>query len=959
MNKKSKIWLAVSCPVIGLLVVLTILANTVFFTLFCTLIGGKRPVLAEGEKLMYSTLSTSKSEALELAKKKNIEVNEEGIILLKNQNNSLPLKEGAKISVFGKNSVNLAYSGSGSSGGSTKDAVDLYSALRKADFSVNETLEKFYKSSASGAQRVANSTDLDSGKTRSIATAETPQSLYTENVKSSYSKYSDAAVVLLTRIGGEGFDLPRTMSGAEGAYSPDDHYLRLDKNERDLIDSVCSYGFDKVIVLLNVGTTMELGLLENNEKVDAILQIGYPGINGAVAIGEILCGKVNPSAKTPDTYAADFTENPVWNNFGEATPGSDRYNYSEDEYHFVHYEEGIYVGYRYYETRFTTEKNSEQWYKENVIYPFGYGLSYTSFSWKIDASSIENKEITKDGKYTIKVTVTNDGTHAGKDVVEIYGGANQAGMIEKSSKVLLGFAKTEELKPKESTTLFIDIDPYSLASYDYKDENKNGFKGYEIEGGAYTLFVATDAHDSKNTYNFTVPEEGIRYEEDPTTGYEVKNLYTDNENEWLNSDTALSTVLSRKDWEGTWPTAPTDADREVKDEFIEVVKDEEPNNPHIDEYEDEELPYFGETGTLVLRDMLYDAKTGEFVGYPDYDDPRWEQLLNQCTFAELQNMYSYGAFKSEPIKSIEKPLTNDTDGCAGFVNFMDKVGTYWGTCLYCSETIMSATWNVDLIRELGECVGEEGVWGADTKGNNLPYSGWYAPGMNIHRSPFGGRNFEYFSEDPFLSGKMAAAEISGCQSKGVYCFMKHFALNEQETFRAIGGSMSWVTEQAMREIYLKPFEIAVKESKSRAIMSSFTRIGARWAGGDYRLLTEILRNEWGFKGSVICDFNTHPEYMFSRQMAYAGGDLNLATMPTVWGDDTSTSDAIVMRKCAKNILYTVAYSNAMKNKIIGYKLPLWDVLLIVADVVMFVGLSGWGVYVFISSRKTKQKKDNI
>ncbi len=955
-TKNFKIFVVIAPVVAVLLLIVTILANTVFFDLFCTLIGGKRPIFEGGEPI-YSTVSTSKEDALERAKAKNLEVCEEGTILLKNSG-ALPLAKGASVSVFGKNSVNLAYGGSGSGGGSSDGAIDLYSSLRAAGFSVNETLENFYKSSASGNAREANPSDLDSGKPRSIATAETPQSKYTSDVKASYSKYNDAAIVVFTRIGGEGFDLPRTMAGAEGAYDESDHYLRLDRNERELIDAVNAAGFEKVVVLINAGTSMELGLLEDNSGVDAILQMGFPGINGASAIGKILCGEINPSGKTPDIYAADFTRDPVWNNFGEASPGSDKYAYADDEYHFVHYEEGIYVGYRYYETRFATEANGEEWYAENIVYPFGYGLSYTSFEWQTDASEISGKAIEKGEKYTVKVTVTNRGEAAGKDVVEIYGGESSVDgantKIEKASKVLLGFAKTKLLQPGESDTVEIEIDPYYLSSYDYRDGNADGIKGYELEEGTYSLYISTDSHNAREIVNFTVPA-GFDYVRDPVTNYEVKNLYTDNENEWLDSDRALSTVLSRKSWTETWPTAPTEEDRQVTDEFIKTVIDKSHNNPNTELYEEMELPYFGVDGTLSLRDLLSDAATGEFVGYPDYDDERWEELLDECNFSDLQYLFNYGAFKSEAIGRIGKPLTNDTDGPAGFINFMDKSGTYYGTCLYCCETVMSATWNAPLIEELGQCVGEEGIWGAADRGNHLPYSGWYAPGMNTHRSPFGGRNFEYFSEDPVLSGKMAAAEIRGCRAKGVYCFMKHFALNEQETFRAIGGNMSWVTEQAMREIYLKPFEIAVKEGGANAAMSSFNRIGARWTGGDYRLLTEILRNEWGFRGMVICDFNTHPEYMISKQMAYAGGDINLATMPVTWGDDTSNSDAIIMRQCAKNVLYTVASSNAMNSVIVGYSLPVWDIVLIVIDSAAAVGLIVWGFFAVKNRRRIKSR----
>lgn len=480
----------------------------------------------------------------------------------------------------------------------------------------------------------------------------------------------------------------------------------------------------------------------------------------------------------------------------------------------------------------------------------------------------------------------------------------------------------------ESAVVSMEFDPYYLASYDYKALNRNGFAGYELEGGEYHLFVSADAHDAKFTIPFSVGGAGIRYEYDTVNGeYPVENRYTDLENQYFNSDLLLSEVtengekrkgMSRMNWENTFPTAPVESDYALTQEMANALEDRTPNNPN--DYSEEEMPLDGEPVTITFRDMLSD-KEGNQVGYVDYDDERWETLLDECKIEDLIDMYDNGNFKSNGMLNIGKPLTNDTDGPAGFTNFMDKIGTYWGTCHYCAETVMASTWNTELIEALGKMVGNEGLIGAAGRGNKLPYSGWYAPGVNIHRSAFGGRNFEYFSEDGFLSGKMAAAEIRGCRSKGVYCFVKHFALNEQETHRSVTGNITWATEQAMREIYLRPFEIVVKEGGATAVMSSFNRIGTRWTGGDYRLLTEILRNEWGFKGMVICDFNTIPQYMNSRQMAYAGGDLNLATQPVSWCDSSDVSDVIVLRQSAKNVFYTVANSNAMNVEIVGYGMP--------------------------------------
>lgn len=974
-DKSVRVWMLATSCIIVLFTVINFLALNVFYSLFNIVMpgGGLRAVYAEGVEPIYTTEFTSKQEALDNGNKVNLEVCEEGFVLLKNDNNALPLytkkskentaKEAPSISVFGKNSVNLAYGGSGSGTVDSTQAIDLYTALEEAGYNVNPVLKNFYKDTKqSGPKREANSSDLDSGKTVSVATAETPQSKYTDAVKSSYAQYNDAAIVVFTRIGGEGFDLPRTMKGAEGARSDDDTYLQLDANETALLEAVCNENFKRVIVLINSAAAMELTFLTDptyyayQSKIDAAIWMGFPGVSGATALGSILNGNVNPSGRTVDTYAANLKAAPSFANFGDNNQtNGDRYSLAGKQYYyFVDYEESIYVGYRYYETRGYTD--GEEWYKENVVYPFGYGQSYTDFTWElIDDSSIKNKNIMMGGKYTLDIKVTNTGSHSGKEVVQLYGNAPYyEGGIEKAHVVLLDFVKTEEIEPGESDVVTLTFDPYYLASYDYKDSNKNDFYGYELEAGSYNLFVSYNAHDTVFKIPFTVvDEDGILIDVDPTTNNSVENRYTNCENVNFNSDTHLGQLLSRADWNGTWPVAPTDADRLIDRSFIYAVEDMTHNNPYAEEYDAEDMPDSEMEYGLTLRDFLVKDETG--VWKVDYDDIRWEQLLDQCSIAEMIALYNEGAFQTIQIDTIGKPKTNDTDGPAGFINFMDT-STFYGTCSYCAEVVMASTWNVELIEKLGVAVGNEGIWGNE-KGDKMPYSGWYAPGVNIHRSPFGGRNFEYFSEDGLLNGKMAAAEIRGCQSKGVYCFVKHFALNEQETHRSLGGDMSWVTEQSMREIYLRPFELAVKEGGTRAMMSSFNRIGTRWTGGDYRLLTEILRDEWGFKGTVICDFNTHPEYMDSRQMAYAGGDLNLATLPKTWTDESSVADVIVLRQCVKNILYTVVNSNAFNGTIIGFKLPYWHIGLIALDCVIAVGLLIWGGVVIVkASKKPKQLK---
>lgn len=985
-KKRLIVWGAVGGFLLVLFLVVTILSQFVMSDLISSVLGRDPAVFKDGIDPIFELEYSSKSEVYKAANSFNEEVCEEGFVLLKNEEKggetALPLEGGEKISIFGKNSVNLAYGGSGSSGGDHSSAKDLYDSLEAAGFETNPELKAFYKSdSRSGSGRSENSSDLDSGDSVFYSTGETPQSKYDDAVKKSYAAYSDVAIVLFTRIGGEGFDLPRSMKGVEGARSDDDHYLQLDKNETDLLKAVCEYGFGKVIVLINSGSPMELGFLEDpdyyayREEIDAALWMGFPGDSGTMALGRILSGEVNPSGRTVDTYAADFKQDPTWANFGEnlqygSVSGDQYLGTGSDKYFFVDYEESIYVGYRYYETRGVTD--GEAWYDEAVVYPFGYGLSYTTFEWEIeDASEIENYSLTEDdigSTFTLSVRVTNTGGVAGKEVVQLYGHAPYfEGEIEKSEVVLLDFAKTEEIAPGDSAVVELTFDPYYLASYDYTDANDNTDSCYELDAdtsdNGYALYISRNAHEKVFTVPFEVENDIVLYD-DPVTGNTVENRYTDVG--VLSSDYHLKEeqLLSRADW--VMPLPPTDEERTISNYagLLEAIKDTSHNNPESDGYYGLEAPVFGNTSDeIVLRGLIAfengKAVQNEDGSYASYEDERWERILSKLSVGDLKKMCNYGAFKSNALPAISKPLTNDTDGPAGFTNFMDKSGTYWDTCYYCSEVVMGATWNTELIEELGKMVGNEGLVGADGKGNNLPYSGWYAPGINMHRSPFGGRNFEYFSEDGVFSGKMAAAEIRGCRSRGLYCFAKHFALNEQETHRSLGGSCSWVTEQAMREIYLKPFELAVKEGGATAIMSSFNRIGAKWTGGDYRLITEILRGEWGFKGMVITDFNT-TTYMNLKQMAYAGGDLNLGNDVTVidaldpdWCKEDDVADLTILRNCVKNILYTVANSNALNGEVDHYNLAWWKILVIVLDCAVVAGVGVWGFFAVRGYRKCK------
>lgn len=921
-----------------------------------TLFGSQRPIYSDEVTSVYPTQkATNKAEAFANAQEVNLKLAEEGFVLLKNENAALPMNKGARISVFSKNSVNLSYGGSGSGGFDTSNNKNLYESLNDAGFVTNPTLKRFYESSQSGPVRTANSSDLDNGDNQKIATAETPQSKYTDAVRNSYADYSDAALVVITRIGGEGFDLPRYQGDSEGAVSPDSHYLELDQNEIDLLTAVTDGTFKRVVVVFNTPSSFEATFLKDSayaafaDKIDAAVWIGFTGSNGITALGEILNGDVNPSGRLVDTWAADFTKNPSFVNFGTGCLPDTTDKYDGGMYYSVDYEEGIYVGYRYYETR--GETDGEDWYNANVVYPFGYGLSYTTFDWTVgDASA---SEIELGTTITVPVTVKNTGSVAGKDVVQLYASAPYTlGGIEKAHKVLVGFAKTKLLQPGESETVTASFDPYSAASYDYRDANSNGFSGYELEAGEYTLYVSRNAHESEKAIALNLAAD-VQIGTDPTTDSEVVNRYTDSEN-FLDSDWQLDTMLSRADWEGTWPTPQTAQQHAGTDRLYEEIRSEEHNNPT--DFDSEEYPWFGEEPTLTLRDLLPSAEAEGYEPVVSYGDERWEELMMGCDEEEMIALINNGAYHTLAMESVGLPATIHGDGPSGFTCFMSKEQVN-GTCQYVSEPVMASTWNINLMNELGEAIGEEGTIG--DKATGQPYSSIYAPGVNIHRSPFGGRCSEYFSEDPFISGMMGTAEVQGIQSRGVLPTVKHFVANEQETHRSIGGDLSWLSEQALREIYLKPFEYTVKLGETRGIMTSFNRIGTRWTGGDYRLLTEILRNEWGFNGLVICDFNTIPQYMIPRMMFYAGGSLDLATQQSAMWTDCDTSDAgdaIVLMRAVKDVMYALVNSNAMNAEVIGYNPPIWQEYLHWINIGAFTLVGVWLVLAIVRTVRCNKRQ---
>lgn len=1010
---KSKKWLITASIILVLMIVINLVLTQVGF-IYETLNGvrgGERRKLVSGdpnEFIRYDADYQSKEEVLAAANALNEDIAADGMILLKNEGGFLPLRTPEskedkatgkpKISVFGKNSVNLVYGGSGSSEKDSSASVSLGDALSSAGYEVNPTLKAFYEGTKSGSGR-EKSPEMGNILT-GFPTGETPQNKYTDEVKSSYSKYNDAAIIVISRLGGEGYDLPRSMftygNGytvwshkskervpVEGARAVDDHYLQLDKNETDLIKEV-SKSFENIIVVINCSQAMELGFLDDpghyaySDKIKSAVWIGGPGGTGIKALGSILNGNVNPSGHTVDTFARDFKNDPSWANFGNNLSG-DGNQYTVDRKprsnYFVEYEEGIYVGYRYYETRGFTEGSApyasaagevrgttttqwDSWYDSQVVYPLGYGLSYTRFGYEItnaeEISSVSSLEASD--TVTVDVTVTNTGDRAGKAVVQLYATApynpdHAQTAVEKAHKVLVGFEKTGVIPAGETAEVSVKVPAYYLASYDYNDANGNGNKGYELEHGEYILSVSENAHTAVDTVSFTLGGD-VLIRNDTVSGNPV-------ENRWDEVSEYIDKYMSRADFAGTFPAAPTAEDRNVTKEFIAKM-----DYDRVDEgkpWYTEEMPVYQKSASGKAEIQLY-----ELIG-KEHGDPLWGEFLNQLTIDEMGLLVGKGMYSTTAIERIGKYRTVSGDGPVGFAAFMGDPAVH-GTCFYASGCLVAATYNKQLAEDMGVMLGNESLIG-DTndpasKYHGATYSSWYAPAVNIHRSPFAGRNWEYYSEDGMLSGSIGASVIRGAQSKGVATYVKHFALNDQETRRCDGVS-TWASEQAMREIYLRAFEICIKDGGSTGVMSSFNRIGHVWAGGDYELLTSVLRNEWGFVGSVITDFNL-PEYayMIVDRMIRAGGDISLSQdkQPSTGAAALTATQVTALRNASHNILYTIVNSNAMngygEGVVFRNTIPAWVEFMIWVDAAIIVVLAVWGVFAVRISLK-KMKDGNV
>ncbi|MFD6166709.1 glycoside hydrolase family 3 C-terminal domain-containing protein, partial [Oerskovia sp. NPDC060287] len=714
-----------------------------------------------------------------------------GIVLAKNEAGALPIAPSARVTMLGRAAADPVFGGSGSGSVDTNSAVTARDGLENAGFEVNDQV--FTTIEAFAAENPRGYIEMDRPDISSYYVGELPVSEY-EAQAASFEQYSDAAIVYVGRPGGEGGDLTQDMADWDENAEPGQHQLELNKDERDLI-ALAKESFETVVVVVNASTTVEMGDLQDDPGVDAILLAGSPGATGLDALGDILAGDVNPSGRTSDLWAADFTADPTFANFGgfvydniEASfpvPAIEKATSNATltpDAPFVNYAEGIYFGYRYYETA-AAEGFID--YDQAVVYPFGYGLSYTDFSWKVVATEAG----AVDGKISVTVEVTNTGTTAGKDVVELYYSAPYtAGGIEKSEVVLGGFTKTGLLEPGASETVTIDLAVEEMASYDHLDET-----AYVLEAGDYAITLRTDSHTiapGTEPITYTVDSDVV-YSGDnhrSTDLAEVTNQFDDVSAQFSSEPTdGKILMMSRADFAGTFPKAPT-ADMLVADEAVQAGFQPWDADAAAAAF-DGEMPTTGAQTDLTLVDMRGLAK----------DDPKWDELLDSIAVGDMTSMLLNGAYQTAAIGSIAKPQTVEPDGPAGFSSF---INSSINGVAYPSEFLIAQTWDVELGAAMGEMLGNEAMF--------KDINGWYAPAINLHRSPFGGRNFEYYSEDPFLSGAMATSVANGAASKGMYTTLKHFALNEQETNRVNNGIATWATEQTIREIYLKPFEMAVK-----------------------------------------------------------------------------------------------------------------------------------------------------
>ena len=898
--------------VIAMVLAVVVCVNMICFGPMSTLIG-----LATGN----GTLSDeTNEEAAEVAE----EIMEDGIVLLKNES-LLPLNETKKLNIFGWESINPAYGGAGSGGiNDLYDIVSLNQGLENAGFSINQELVDFYNNYG------ADNPEMSIQK-QSWTLPEPPVDTYSDELIKSAKEYSDVAVVVLSRKAGEGHnDIPMDVRKAAYDNNSDEyddfpegeHYLQLSQTERDMVDMVCS-NFDNVIVVYNGANQFELGFADEYPQIKSVVWCPGTGNVGFNALGKVFSGEVNPSGKTPDTFIYDMTTAPWWNN-AEKTEYTNLADMAVEGMNagtaqvyapaFTNYVEGIYVGYKYYET---AAQEGAIDYDKTVQYPFGYGLSYTEFEQKM--GELEEK----DGQISVDVEVTNTGDVAGKDVVEVYYKPPYTnGGIEKSSANLIEFAKTDLLQPGESQTVTVTFSIEDMASYD-----ENNAKAYVLEKGDYVISINSDSHTVLDQKTYTAD----------------KDVVYKGENKRASDDTAATNVFEDAKGDITYLSR---ADHFANyEEATAAPASAELSEPYVSEYhlnsnfdkttylnDEDVMPTTGADNGLTLEDMR-DA---------DYDDPRWEKLLDQLSVDEMANMIAMAGYQTAAMDSVGKVATLDFDGPAAINNNFTGVGSIG----FPIEVVIASTWNKELAQTWGECMGKIS--------QEMGAEGWYAPGMNTHRTAFGARNYEYFSEDGVLAGNMGAKAVEGARKYGVYSYIKHFALYEGNAKMV----SVWSNEQAIREIYLKPFEISVKQGGANAVMVSWSFLGDKWTGECSNLMNTVLRDEWGFRGMALTDFFRNNGHGFMNADAALANGVD-AMLSTFNGEENNVANpehptsVLQMRNACKNVMYTVVSSWAYDGEHEETGMENWKKAGIGIDIVIALFMAGMEVLVIRGYKKRK------
>ena len=897
---------------IAMVLAVVVCVNMICFGPMATLIG-----LATGN----GTLSDeTNEEAAEVAE----EIMEDGIVLLKNES-LLPLNETKKLNIFGWESINPAYGGAGSGGiNDLYDIVSLNQGLENAGFSINQELVDFYNNYG------ADNPEMSIQK-QSWTLPEPPVDTYSDELIKSAKEFSDVAVVVLSRKAGEGHnDIPMDVKKAAYDNNSDEyddfpegeHYLQLSQTERDMVDMVCS-NFDNVIVIYNGANQFELGFADEYPQIKSVVWCPGTGNVGFNALGKVFSGEVNPSGKTPDTFIYDMTTAPWWNN-AEKTEYTNLADMAVEGMNagtaqvyapaFTNYVEGIYVGYKYYET---AAQEGAIDYDKTVQYPFGYGLSYTEFEQKM--GELEEK----DGQISVDVEVTNTGDVAGKDVVEVYYKPPYTnGGIEKSSANLIEFEKTNLLQPGESQTVTVTFSIEDMASYD-----ENNAKAYVLEKGDYVISINSDSHTVLDQKTYTAD----------------KDVVYKGENKRASDDTAATNVFEDAKGDVTYLSR---ADHFANyEEATAAPASAELGEPYVSEYhlnsnfdkttylnDEDVMPTTGADNGLTLADMR-DA---------DYDDPRWEKLLDQLTVDEMANMIAMAGYQTAAMDSVGKVATLDFDGPAAINNNFTGVGSIG----FPIEVVVASTWNKELAQAWGECMGKIS--------QEMGAEGWYAPGMNTHRTAFGARNYEYFSEDGVLAGNMGAKAVEGARKYGVYSYIKHFALYEGNAKMV----SVWSNEQAIREIYLKPFEISVKQGGANAVMVSWSFLGDKWTGESSNLMNTVLRDEWGFRGMALTDFFRNNGHGFMNADAALANGVD-AMLSTFNGEENNVANpehptaVLQMRNACKNVMYTVVSSWAYDGEHEETGMENWKKAGIGIDIVIALFMAGMEVLVIRGYKKRK------